>query len=192
MKKWIVLLLIAAVVLCACEKEKPYKETKEEITDKKDPHAYLASLKDKPSKEDDDILVVSNGGTYHEGLLDAFIKACEKKENCDLLIARYTIEGDAIYELLVYDGTYSLYSDNSRDAYKGSDIEDENRKYLYQYAYQTEAEYNGSKGIEESRFVFLSDKELKSDEEIQSEFEKMRNGEETDLVIVFSDSKRVK
>ena len=192
MKKWIVLFLIAAVILCACEKEKPYKETKEEIADKKDPHAYLASLKDKPSKEDDDILVVSNGGTYHEELLDAFMEKCEKKENCNLVIARYTIEGDAIYELLVYDGIYSLYSDNSRDAYKGSDIEDENRKYLYQYTYQTEAEYNGSKGIEESRFVFLSDKELRSDEEIQSEFEKMRNGEENDLIIVFSDSERVK
>ena len=68
---------------------------------------------------------------------------------------------------------------------------DESRKYLYEYSYQKEAEYSDGKGIEESRYVFLSDKELQSDKEVQSEFEKMRSGFENDLVIVFSDFKRV-
>ena len=48
------------------------------------------------------------------------------------------------------------------------------------------------KGIEETRFVFLSDKDLGSDEEVQSEFEKMVSKEENDLVIVFSDSREAK
>lgn len=186
MKKWIILFLIAALCLGGCKKEEP----KEEIPDKKDPHAYLASLKDKPSKEDD-VFIVANDGTYNEELLDAFMEKCEKKEDCDLVIARYTIEGDVIYELLVYTGTYVLYTDNSRDTYGGSDIEDVSRKYLYEYSYQKEAEYNDGKGTEESRYVFLSDKELQSDKEVQSEFEKMWNGLESDLVIVFSDFKRV-
>jgi hypothetical protein len=186
MKKWIILFLIAVLCLGSCKKEEP----KEEIADKKDPHAYLASLKDKPSKEDD-VFIVANDGTYNEELLDAFLEKCEKKEDCDLVIARYTIEGDVIYELLVYTGTYSLYTDNSRDAYKGSDIEDERRKYLYEYSYQKEEEYGDGKGTEESRFLFLSDKELQSDKEVQSEFEKMWSGLESDLVIVFSDFKRV-
>ncbi len=186
MKKWIILFLIAVLCLGSCKKEEP----KEEIADKKDPHAYLASLKDKPSKEDD-VFIVANDGTYNEELLDAFLEKCEKKEDCDLVIARYTIEGDVIYELLVYTGTYSLYTDNSRDAYKGSDIEDESRKYLYEYSYQKEEEYGDGKGTEESRYVFLSDKELQSDKEVQSEFEKMWSGLESDLVIVFSDFKRV-
>ena len=187
MKKWILLFLITAFCLCACKKE----ELEESLADKKDPHAYLASLKDKPSKEYD-VFIVANDGTYNEELLDAFLEKCEKKEDCDLLIARYTIEGDVIYELLVYTGTYSLYTDNSRDAYGGSDIEDENRKYLYEYTYQREEEYDSGKGIEETRFVFLSDKDLGSDEEVQSEFEKMVSKEENDLVIVFSDSREAK
>jgi len=187
MKKWLLLFLIASFCLCACKKEGP----EETIADKKDPHAYLASLKDKPSKEDD-VFIVANDGTYNEELLDAFIEKCEKKEDCDLVIARYTIEGDVIYELLVYTGTYVLYTDNSRDAYRGSDVEDVSRKYLYEYSYRKEEEYNDGKGIEESRYVFLSDKELQSDKEVQSEFEKMRSGLENDLVIVFSDFKRVK
>ena len=107
------------------------------------------------------------------------------------MIARYTIEGDVIYELLVYTGTYVLYTDNSRDTYGGSDTEDVSRKYLYEYSYQKEAGYSDGKGIEESRYVFLSDKELQSDKEVQSEFEKMWSGLESDLVIVFSDFKRV-
>lgn len=187
MKKWLLLFLIAALCLSACRKEGP----EETIADKKDPHAYLASLKDKPSKEDD-VFIVANDKTYNEELLDAFIEKCEKKEDCDLVIARYTIEGDVIYELLVYTGTYVLYTDNSRDAYRGSDVEDVSRKYLYEYSYRKEAEYNDGKGIEESRFVFLSDKELKNDEEVQNEFEKTWSGLESDLVIVFSDFKRVK
>ena len=186
MKKRIILFLIAVLCLGGCKKEEP----KEEIADKKDPHAYLALLKEKPSKEDD-VFIVANDGTYNEELLDAFMEKCEKKENCDLVIARYTIEGDVIYELLVYTGTYSLFTDNSRDTYKGSDIKDETRKYLYEYSYQKEEEYGDGKGTEESRYVFLSDKELQSDKEVQSEFEKMWNGLESDLVIVFSDFKRV-
>ena len=187
MKKWLLLFLIAALCLSACRKEGP----EETIADKKDPHAYLASLKDKPSKEDD-VFIVANDKTYNEELLDAFIEKCEKKEDCDLVIARYTIEGDVIYELLVYTGTYVLYTDNSRDAYRGSDVEDVSRKYLYEYSYRKEEEYNDGKGIEESRYVFLSDKELKNDEEVQNEFEKTWSGLESDLVIVFSDFKRVK
>ena len=108
------------------------------------------------------------------------------------MIARYTIEGDVIYELLVYTGTYSLYTDNSRDAYKGSDIKDETRKYLYEYSYQKEEEYGDGKGTEESRFLFMSDKDLQSIEEVESELEKMMNNQENDLVIVFSDSRKVK
>ncbi len=88
MKKWILLFLITAFCLCACKKE----ELEESLADKKDPHAYLASLKGKPSKEDD-VFIVANDGTYNEELLDAFLEKCEKKEDCDLLIARYTIEG---------------------------------------------------------------------------------------------------
>ena len=187
MKKWILLFLITAFCLCACKKE----ELEESLADKKDPHAYLASLKDKPSKEDD-VFIVANDGTYNEELLDAFLEKCEKKEDCDLLIARYTIEGDVIYELLVYTGTYSLYTDNSRDAYKGSDIKDETRKYLYEYSYQKEEEYGDGKGTEESRFLFMSDKDLQSIEEVESELEKMMNNQENDLVIVFSDSRKVK
>ena len=197
MKKWILVFLIASLCLAGCRKketEEVIKDKKEEseitIADKKDPHAYLASLKDRPSKEDD-VLIVANGGTYNEELLDAFMEKCEKKEDCDLVIARYTIEGDVIYELLVYTGTYNLYTDNSRDAFKGSDIEDECRKYLYEYSYQDEAEYDDGKGIEESRFLFMSDKDLQNDEELQNEFVKMWSGQKSDLVIVFSDSRRV-
>lgn len=186
MKKWIILFLIAVLCLGGCKKEEP----KEEIADKKDPHAYLASLKDKPSKEDD-VFIVANDGTYNEELLDAFMEKCEKKEDCDLVIARYTIEGDVIYELLVYTGTYSLYTDNTRDAYKGSDIKDETRKYLYEYSSQKEEEYGDGKGTEEFRFLFMSDKDLQSIEEVERELEKMKNNQENDLVIVFSDSKRL-
>ena len=94
MKKWIILFLIAVLCLGGCKKE----GLEESVADKKDPHAYLASLKEKPSKEDD-VFIVANDGTYNEELLDAFLEKCEKKEDCDLLIARYTIEGDVIYEL---------------------------------------------------------------------------------------------
>ena len=66
MKKWILLFLITAFCLCACKKE----ELEESLADKKDPHVCLASLKDKPSKEDD-VFIVANDGTYNEELLDA-------------------------------------------------------------------------------------------------------------------------
>ena len=38
----------------------------------------------------------------------------------------------------------------------------------------------------------MSDKDLQSIEEVESELEKMMNNQENDLVIVFSDSRKVK
>ncbi len=183
MKKWIILFLIAVLCLGGCKKEEP----KEEIADKKDPHAYLASLKDKPSKEDD-VFIVANDGTYNEELLDAFLEKCEKKEDCDLVIARYTIEGDVIYELLGYDGErYTLYYDNSRDSYAGTLPDPLSRKYLYELDYITMEEMGDAQKPFRNHFAFLSDTFYEGEEEVKEAFERMREGEQIDLVDVFSD-----
>ncbi len=78
---------------------------------------------------------------------------------------------------------------SGRHLFSDSDIEDESRKYLYEYSYQKEEEYGDGKGTEESRFLFMSGKDLQSVDEVESELEKMMNNQENDLVIVFSDFK---
>ncbi|MEO2260989.1 DUF4362 domain-containing protein [Paenibacillus amylolyticus] len=63
-------------------------------------------------------VVVLHGGMRNEDKWDTFMKNVKKKQQDQVRVTMYTIEGGAIIQELIYDGSaiQSTY-DNSRDAY---------------------------------------------------------------------------
>ncbi len=186
MKKVLVILLILSV-LSGCRNEK----VKEEIKGEETPIPEVKQLQKLPDhpKEEDGIFIITNGETYNEDLWNAFREKTEKQENGELIIARYTIEGDVIYELLKYDGEkFTLYYDNSRDSFAGTlSVDPATRKHLYELDYVTLEEMNDTQKPFRNHFAFLSDTLYESEEEVNGAFSKLREGENIDLVDVFSD-----
>ena len=183
-KELIVALLLLTVSGCQSEEK---KEETPKIASSIPEVKRLEELPDYPEAEDA-IFIITNGETYNEDLWKKFKENTEEQESAELIIARYTIEGDVIYELLRYDGErYTLYYDNSRDSYAGILPDPLSRKYIYELDYITMEETGDVQKPFRNHFAFLSDTFYEGEEEVKEAFERMREGEQIDLVDVFSD-----
>ena len=182
------ILIISLLLLAAsgCQREEKKEETpriESSIPEVK----RLEELPDHPEPVDA-VFIITNGETYNEDLWKEFKENTEEQESAELVIARYTIEGDVIYELLRYDGEgYTLYYDNSRDSYAGPLPDPLSRKYIYELDYITMEEMGDAQKPFRNHFAFLSDTFYEGEEEVKEAFERMREGEQIDLVDVFSD-----
>ena len=186
MKK-VLIIALTLLVLNGCQKDKIREEVPSEETVIPEVE-QLQKLPDHPRPEDE-IFIITNGETWNEDLWRQFREKTKKQEAAELTIARYTIEGEVIYELLRYDGeSYVLYYDNSRDSFAGSLQQDPvSRAYIYELDYITMEEINDTKKPFRNHFAFLSDTFYESEEDMMEAFTKLREGEDIDLVDVFSD-----
>ena len=177
MKK--ILLMIMMVLLCACGKKDTLKP--EDISE--DPiRPYFISLPSKPVKEDG-ILIVANDETINYDLWETFMDEVDNGQNTSITIARYTIDSGLLYELLVYNGdSFIIYS-----AFASNDpqIEKENYPYLYFTRYET---------VEDNVTLLnsiagLSYNEYPDQETFMSEYQKMTEGANVDIYVVWGDSR---
>ncbi len=177
-------ILLILLLLCGCAKQ---EEAKPEETGEDPIPAYFLSLPEHPSDEDE-IFVCANDGLHKEELWDDFMDEVADQRDCDITIGRYTIEGDVIYELLVHDGNgFVLYTDSSRDRFGNfEEITSENRKYLYDLAYLTIEEINDTKKPFVNRYVFMSDEDLKDEEEVKAYLDEVSAGKESDMVMIWA------
>ena len=181
--------LIASLLLLAlsgCREEKIKEETKSDATPLPETE-LLQKLPDHPSEEDE-IFIIANSETCNEELWEMFKEEVGEGKEAELIIARYTIEGEVIYELLRYGGgEYTLYYDTSRDSYAGSQPDPVSRAHLCELDYITMEEVNGEERPFRNHYVFLTDSFYQSEEDLMEAFMKLREGEGIDLVDVFSD-----
>ena len=135
-------IFLILLLLCGCSSE---KESEEEIEPTDPIGTYFSKLPEKPS-DGDGIFVSANDGLHYEEVWDEFYEKVENEEECDVTIARYTIEGDVIYELLKHeDGFFTLYTDNSRDQFSSvHEIMEEKREYLYDLSWLSNEEIDGT------------------------------------------------
>ena len=185
MKKILVILLILSV-LGGCR----IKEVKEKTKDEGMPIPEVKELQKLPDhpKEEDEIFIITNSETINEDLWNAFREKAERQEEAQLIIARYTIEGEVIYELLRYDGEgYTLYYDTSRDSYAGSQPDPVSRTYICELDYITMEEVNNEEKPFRNHYAFLTNDFYQSKEDLMEAFMKLREGQGIDLVDVFSD-----
>ena len=177
-------MLIVLFLLCGCtQAAEEEAEPEEEGT----VESYLLSLPEKPSEEDG-IFVCANDGLHYEEIWDEFLEKTENEEVCEVTVGRYTIEGDVIYELLVHDGErFILYTDNSRDQFgKSEGIGSESRSFLYDMAYVTNEKSGDQIRSYMNRFAFLSDEDLKDEEEVMAFLDEHREGKDDDMVTVWT------
>ncbi|MCR4634175.1 MAG: DUF4362 domain-containing protein [Erysipelotrichaceae bacterium] len=186
MKK-IIILFILLMSLSGCSKDELAEIIQDKIPSPEEDHEDLfASLPDDPRSRED-IFVITNGGILHEEVWDSFYDRVSNEENDQILIARYTIEGDVIYELLICEnGGFALYCDNSRDAYASAKIPDIFKKYLYYYETQFTETADASDRSFLRRFCFLSDTHFETEDEFEKAFEENREGIRSDLSLVWS------
>ena len=178
-------ILLILLLLCGCNGE---KETEEEIQPMDPIGTYFSELPDKPG-EGDGIFVSANDGLHFEEIWDEFYERVMDEEECDVTIARYTIEGDVIYELLKHeDGVFTLYTDNSRDQFSFiHEITEEKREYLYDLTWLSNEDIGGTVKPFVNRFAYLSNVYLDNAEDAMDLLNLMRDGKENDIVVVFSD-----
>lgn len=73
-------------------------------------------------ENDDDLIVINTGGELRRGkeLLDNFLKSINSGKPAEFTSLMYTVEGDAIYTYVLFDGDkfYSV-EDDSRDKFRG-------------------------------------------------------------------------
>ena len=73
-------------------------------------------------ENDDDLIVINTGGELRRGkeLLDNFLKSINGGKPAEFTSLMYTVEGDAIYTYVLFDGDkfYSV-EDDSRDKFRG-------------------------------------------------------------------------
>ena len=177
-------LMFVLLLLCGCAAR---QEEESEEMDGDPIEVHFSSLPDKPG-EDDEIFVSANDGIHNEEVWDEFLERTEEPEVCQVTVARYTIEGDVIYELLVHDGdAFVLYTDNSRDSFGSYEgIREEKRNFLYDLAYITNEETTGGVKPYMNRYAFISDEDLKDENEVKAFLDQRFAGEENDMVLVWS------
>ena len=182
-------LLIASLLLLAlsgCREEKITEETKSDARPLPETE-LLQKLPDHPSEEDE-IFNNDNAETSNEELWEMFKEEVGEGKEAELIIARYTIEGEVIYELLRYDGEgYTLYYDTSRDSYAGSQPDPVSRTYICELDYITMEEVNNEEKPFRNHYAFLTNDFYQSEEDLMEAFMKLREGQGIDLVDVFSD-----
>ncbi|MBQ1482503.1 MAG: DUF4362 domain-containing protein [Erysipelotrichaceae bacterium] len=192
MKK-IIILFILLMSLSGCSKEELIEIVQDKIPSSQEGYEELfSSLPDDPQTRED-IFVITNGGLLHKEVWDSFYDHVSNGQNDQILIARYTIEGDVIYELLICEnGGFALYSDNSRDAYASAPVQDVFGKYLYYYETQFSETADSSDRIFLRRFCFLSDTHFETEDEFEKALEENREGKRSDLSLVWSDEEPLK
>ncbi|WP_338591278.1 DUF4362 domain-containing protein [Paenibacillus sp. Y5S-9] len=114
MRKSMLILSLALMLLTACEANDP-KTNASGITQA---FPEIIEPHNPEQAEQSGDVVVLHGGIRNEDKWDTFMKNVEKKQQDQVRVTMYTIEGGPIIQELIYDGTaiQSTY-DNSRDAY---------------------------------------------------------------------------
>ncbi|MBQ6126481.1 MAG: hypothetical protein IJI77_05640 [Erysipelotrichaceae bacterium] len=80
-----------------------------------------------------------------------------------------------------------LYTDNSRDRFGISEgITEESRKFLYDLTYLTIEEINDTKKPFVNCYVFMSDEDLKDEEEVKAYLDEVSAGKESDMVMIWA------
>ena len=183
MKYLKVIFMICLLMLSACKKEEIIEETE---TNEEDVFSLLSSLPDDP-KENDEIFIIANDAIRNEEVWTGFYEKAVNEEDCQIIIALYTIEGDVIYELLkAQDGLFHLYIDYSRDHFYANVPHVEiSRSFLYYYEYESTEEVNGEPVTFKNRFCFLSDRVCANDKDFLEAFEDWRLGKENGFDVVW-------
>ena len=114
MRKNMLILSLALMLLTACQANDPRTNASgitQAFPEIIEPH-------NPEQAEQSGDVVVLHGGIRNEDKWNTFMKNVEKKQQDQVRVTMYTIEGGAIIHELIYDGSaiQSTY-DNSRDAY---------------------------------------------------------------------------
>ncbi|WP_405158615.1 DUF4362 domain-containing protein [Paenibacillus sp. FSL H8-0283] len=114
MRKSMLILSLALMLLTACQANDP--TTDSPVITKSFPEIIEPHNPEQAEQSGD--VVVLHGGIRNEDKWDTFMKNVKKKQQDQVRVTMYTIEGGPIIQELIYDGTaiQSTY-DNSRDAY---------------------------------------------------------------------------
>ncbi len=180
MKYWKIVLIMLLLCGCRTQEEEPI-----EIRD--DPwEAFFQSLPDQPG-EGDGIFVVANDGLHFTEVWDEFVDRAEAGEQSEVTIARHTIEGDIIYEFLLYDGEqFNLYTDDSRDRYgTHRGYGKEHAEYLYDLSYVTQEETGNDVKPFLNRYGFLSDVDLEDEEAVKAYLEDHFENGQNDVILIW-------
>ena len=147
--------------------EKSGERTNE--TDKEeefDAETYLQELPDQPWDRED-IVFNPYSELMNREVWEGFRKDVEEGKKTAVTTARITIEGDPIYMYIEYDGEeFHVIEDTSHDGYGTPATYRFDRKYLYEYHFETEEETNGGKRPFDHYYAFLSDQVYEREEEI--------------------------
>lgn len=117
-KKAGVMLLIAAVVLTAgvCMFFAMQPETEEVLPVLPKSEQEMQTLLQGKNAESADVMEIVHGKAEDTHLLEEFLEKVQKREPAQMIAGDYTIEGDLILTLLIFDGNrYYGMIDNSRD-----------------------------------------------------------------------------
>lgn len=114
MKRVLLTVLLVLIVLTACEAND--QKVDFPVMTKSFPEIIEPHNPEQAEQSGD--VVVLHGGIRNEDKWDTFMKNVKKKQQDQVRVTMYTIEGGPIIQELIYDGTaiQSTY-DNSRDAY---------------------------------------------------------------------------
>lgn len=114
MRKNVLILSLALMLLTACQANDP--TTDSPVITKSFPEIIEPHNPEQAEQSGD--VVVLHGGIRNEDKWETFMKNVKKKQQDQVRVTMYTIEGGPIIQELIYDGTaiQSTY-DNSRDAY---------------------------------------------------------------------------
>ncbi|MDT9721035.1 DUF4362 domain-containing protein [Paenibacillus sp. ClWae2A] len=114
MKRVLLTVLLVLIALPACEAKD--RTVDSPVITKSFPEIIEPHNPEQAEQSGD--VVVLHGGIRNEDKWNTFMKNVEKKQQDQVRVTMYTIEGGPIIQELIYDGTaiQSTY-DNSRDAY---------------------------------------------------------------------------
>lgn len=114
MRKSMLILSLALMLLTACQANDPTTDA----TGITQAFPEIIEPHNPEQAEQSGDVVVLHGDIRNEDKWDTFMKNVEKKQQDQVRVTMYTIEGGAIIQELIYDGSaiQSTY-DNSRDAY---------------------------------------------------------------------------
>jgi hypothetical protein len=173
--------MIALLILSGCTVKK------EEKRDYEGEYAEVFRLLPDRPGEEDEIFIIANDGIHNEKVWDDFYTVAKEKEEADVIIALYTIEGDVIYEILRCDPDgFRLFTDNSRDAYASTAVPMQKRAHLYYYGFTSNEEVNGEMKPFDNRYCFISDILYKDQESFEKDLGRYFEGEEIDLYTVWA------
>lgn len=126
MKKLIVLLSIFIFILAGCS-EKPISEKFGKIPIEEIPDKYVPDT----AVENGDYVNL-HGQISNEDIMTDFLEKVDKNKEAFIRTVQYTIEGDPIINDFYFDGNkFTVTTDNTRDAFGGSDKKRETKEYKY-------------------------------------------------------------